>query len=117
MSKQPTSSISAKAPIPSSAAGRKKEADKLTKGTSSAVAGSAKGALNRTSNIGGAFDVPKVVGSVPKPSVPKTGNLSKPGGAHEVPKVIGSGSVAGDAPAEAERRSRRTTRKTRRPRV
>ncbi|KAL8794622.1 MAG: hypothetical protein Q9195_002818 [Heterodermia aff. obscurata] len=116
VSKQPASSISAKAPIPSSAAGRRKETDKFTKGASSAVAGPAKGALNKTPNVGGAFDVPKVVGSAPKPSAPKTGSLSKPGGAHEVPKLIGSGSVAGDAPAEAERRSRRTTRRLRRPR-
>ena len=51
--------------------------------------------------------------------------MSKVGGAHEVPKVIASGpkpsppeigSVAGDTPAEAERRSKRA-RKTRRPRV
>lgn len=66
--------------------------------------------------------MPKAIGGAPK----TTGGPSKkpvaPGGAHDVPKTIESGpkptaSVAGDAPAEAERRSKRVTRRPRRPRV
>ena len=83
---------------------QKKDTGKATNassGVASGVTGAAKSAASKAASVGsakpyvgGAFEVPKIIDSRPKPSTPEVGG----------------------APTEAERRSKRVTRKTRRPR-